>query len=161
MVCKAVILFLSGGLAFAQNAGSPNEGIFRQQIAPVLQAKCSGCHSSASASGGLVVADFSTILAGGKHGSSILPGNSKSSLLVQYLRGERQPKMPMGGSLDDQTVSLIAKAIDEMKPSENAGRKPDAYLDWLLHKPASSGHSHGRERVMGEESDRRFHPFQT
>ena len=101
-VWKAVTLFATGGLAFAQNAGSPNEGIFRQQIAPVLQSKCSGCHSATSASGGLVVADLSTTLAGGKHGSALIPGNSKESLLVQYLRGERQPRMPMGGSLDDQ-----------------------------------------------------------
>lgn len=136
-VCSVVVLSGIGEGAFAQNAPSPNEGIYRQQIAPVLQAKCSGCHSSANPSGGLAVTDMAALLTGGKHGPALTPGSSKESLILQYVRGERQPKMPMGGSLDEPTVSLIAKAVDGMKPAPAAARKPDAYLDWLLHKPAS------------------------
>jgi len=127
---------MSVELLSAQTVGSPNERIFNEQIAPVLQAKCSGCHSSTNASGGLAVTNLTTVLAGGKHGAALAPGDAKQSLVLQYLRGERSPKMPMGGSLEPETISVIAKAIDGMKADPNTARKPDPHIEWLLHKPA-------------------------
>jgi hypothetical protein len=128
---------MAGELSWAQQGSSPNEAIFNQRIAPVLQARCAGCHNAANTSGGLTVANLNSVLAGGKHGAALSPGNSGQSLLLQYVRGERSPKMPMGGSLDPEAIAVLAKAIDEMHPSTATAHKPDAYLDWLLHKPAA------------------------
>ena len=59
--------------------------------------------------------ELETLLSGGKHGPAIQPGNAKQSLLMQYLRGERTPRMPMGGSLPGDTLNAMGAAIDEMK----------------------------------------------
>src|ERR1700736_230501 len=95
--------------------GSANPIVFDERILPALQKNCATCHALSNPAGGLSVANFDAVLAGGKHGPAITPGNSKESLLVQYLRGERTPKMPMGGVLSDDVVASLAKAIDEMQ----------------------------------------------
>jgi Protein of unknown function (DUF1553)/Protein of unknown function (DUF1549)/Planctomycete cytochrome C len=114
-----------------------NQAVFDQSIRPILEKNCAGCHASSSASGGLSMASLDLILAGGKHGAAITPGDSKASLLLQYVRGERSPKMPMGGALDADRIDALAKAIDAMKAPATSAKKPDTYLNWLLHKPSA------------------------
>src|SRR4051812_21484045 len=97
-------------------AADSNESIFRDRILPTLQASCASCHGGATPASSLVIADLDGLLAGGKHGPAITPGNAASSLLIQYVRGEKSPKMPVGGSLTDSVITALAKAIDEMKP---------------------------------------------
>jgi mono/diheme cytochrome c family protein len=120
-----------------QTSSSPNATVFDQTIQPILKKNCSACHSAGNLSGGLNIASFDTVLAGGKHGSAVIPGSSKESLLVQYIRGEKTPKMPMGGALDEKTIATVAKAIDSMKPLPKTAKKADPYLEWLFHKPAA------------------------
>jgi len=99
------VLVLSSAAAFSQPAGpSLSEKIFDDKIAPLLRANCSQCHGAGSPAGGLSMAGLSSLLTGGKHGPAIEPGNSKQSVLMQYIRGERTPKMPMGGSLPDAST---------------------------------------------------------
>ncbi|MEP7361776.1 MAG: PSD1 and planctomycete cytochrome C domain-containing protein [Acidobacteriota bacterium] len=103
----------------------------------LLEKNCAACHSPANKSGGLVATTLDGLLGGGKHGSAIVPGNSKDSLLMQYVRGERAPKMPIGGALDNATIDALAKAIDQMPPLKPSAKKRDPYLDWLLRKPTA------------------------
>ena len=84
----AVALPVANLFAQAPTAAT-NQTIFDQQILPVLTKNCAGCHSTANPSGGLTVASLETLLTGGKHGSAIIPGESKQSLVIQYLRGEQ------------------------------------------------------------------------
>jgi mono/diheme cytochrome c family protein len=114
-----------------------NQAVFKERLQPVLEKNCAVCHTATNASGGLNVASLDSLLSGGKHGAAIVPGDAKQSLLLQYVRGERSPKMPMGGNLDPQTVAAIAKAIDEMKVAPVTSKKANPYLDWLLHKPSA------------------------
>lgn len=114
-----------------------NQAVFDQRIHPILEKNCAGCHTGPSASGGLNMATFDSVLAGGKHGAAIVPGDSKESLLLQYVRGERSPKMPMGGALDADRIGALAKAVDEMKATAASAKKSNPYLDWLLHKPSA------------------------
>src|SRR4051794_6107187 len=105
-----VLISITGELAYAQAAGSPNKMIFDQQMEPVLRANCAGCHSAANASGGLTLANLDTTLAGGKQGAAFIPGDAKNSLMIQLVRGERTPKMPMGGALAEEKIAALAKA---------------------------------------------------
>src|SRR5438874_590315 len=82
-------------------AADSNESIFHDRILPTLQANCASCHGGATPASSLAMADFAGVLAGGKHGPAITPGSAASSLLIQYLRGEKLPKMPMSGSIPD------------------------------------------------------------
>ncbi len=119
-------------------AGDSNESIFRDKILPTLQASCASCHGGATPASSLAVSDFGGVLAGGKHGPAITPGNAAGSLLIQYVRGEKSPKMPMGGSIPDSTIAALAKAIDEMKPVAAAAKQPGGYGAWLFAKPQAS-----------------------
>src|SRR4051794_37723327 len=104
------VVLMYGAVAFGQPAGSSaNEKIFREKIAPLLDANCAKCHGAAGPAGGLSMAGLASVLTGGKHGPAVEPGNAKQSLLIQYVRGERTPRMPLGGSLpDDAVASLVA-----------------------------------------------------
>ncbi len=125
-------------LCFGQAApASSNEALFNEKIAPLLKANCAACHGSASPAGGLSMATLASVLGGGKHGPALEPGDSKQSLLMQYVRGERTPKMPMGGSLSAEASAALAEAIDHLQAIPKAAKTSDSYLDWLLHKPAA------------------------
>ncbi len=130
-----LILLLGCGVLAQTPAASPNVALFEQRILPVLTKNCAGCHAGGSPAAGLVVGSFDGLLAGGKHGPSLIPGDSKQSLLMQYIRGEQNPRMPMGGTLPDETIASLAKSIDGMQPLPKTAGKRDSYLDWLLRKP--------------------------
>ncbi len=113
-----------------------NQAVFNQKIRPVLDKNCAACHSASNSSGGLNMASLDLLLSGGKHGAAIAPGDPKQSLLLQYVRGERTPKMPMGGTLDPAAIDTLSAAIAGMKAAPASAKKHDPYLDWLLHKPS-------------------------
>jgi hypothetical protein len=126
------------GLCFGQAARpSPNEALFDEKIAPLLKANCAGCHGSASPAGGLSMASLNSVLGGGKHGPALEPGDSKQSLLMQYVRGERTPKMPMGGALSAEALAALGEAIDHLQAVPKTAKRLDSHLDWLLHKPVA------------------------
>jgi hypothetical protein len=131
----ASALFIAAALLAANMEAQSNADLFSQRLLPVFQKNCATCHTGGNASGGLRLENLNSILTGGKHGAAITPGDTRGSLLLQYVRGERSPRMPMGGTLDADTISILAKAIGEMKPGAQAGNS-NPYLDWLLHKPA-------------------------
>jgi hypothetical protein len=130
-------VLLTGVPSYSQNGGSPNKVIFDQKIEPVFRANCAGCHNATNASGGLKLVTFDDLLVGGKHGAAVVPGDAKQSLLIQYVRGDRSPKMPMGGSLPEETIASLAKSIDTMEALPKTAKTKDPYLDWLLHKPVT------------------------
>lgn len=114
-------------------AAPANEAIFAEHIAPVLRNHCVSCHKGAAAAGGLTTSDLKSLLAGGKHGPAIVPSRSADSLLIQYLKGEQTPKMPLTGSLPSSVIAAVAAAIDRMQPLDK--QPANAHLDWLLRKP--------------------------
>jgi mono/diheme cytochrome c family protein len=127
----ALLLVLSAAALYA----SSNADVFNQGVLPVLEKHCATCHMVANPAGGLNVSSLDALLSGGKHGPAIAPGDAKRSLLLQYLRGEKTPKMPMGGALSEDVIASLAKSINAMQPTPKAAGKSDPYLDWLLHKP--------------------------
>jgi len=123
--------------AVAQKTPLDNPVTFDQRIRPVIQKSCAPCHSGATLSGGLDLSSWTSVLAGGKHGPAIIPGDAKRSLLIQYIKGEATPKMPVGGALDATVIESFASAIGGMKPAPATTSKTNPYLDWMLHKPAN------------------------
>jgi cytochrome c553 len=127
------LLFAAGCLA-----ADSNEAVFRDRILPTLTTHCASCHGGPTPAGSLSVADLPSVLRGGKHGAAITPGSSVSSLLIQYVRGEKTPRMPMGGSLPEATMAALAAAIDEMKPAPAVTQAANPYATWLFSKPKPS-----------------------
>jgi hypothetical protein len=64
---------------------------FDTQIAPLLAARCLGCHNAADKKGGLDLAQQATTLAGGDSGPALVAGNADESLLWQRIRDDEMP----------------------------------------------------------------------
>lgn len=85
----------------AAHPASPSSAVpisYREQVEPYLKASCSSCHSGDKHNGGLVVDSPNSLFHGGSSTGSklIVPGNSARSLLIAYIKGVKQPRMPMG-----------------------------------------------------------------
>ncbi len=113
------------------------EARFNETLLPVLTKHCSSCHAGTSPANGLSVQSLATVLKGGKHGPAITPGNAGQSLLIQYVRGERTPKMPLGGELPEAEIEKLANAIAHLPGVLAEGKKPDSHLVWLAKKPVA------------------------
>ncbi|MCC6367755.1 MAG: DUF1549 domain-containing protein [Bryobacterales bacterium] len=87
---------------------------FATQVHPILTARCAGCHSGDKAQAGLVVNTRAELLRGGASGPAVVAGNSKASLLMQHVTGEKEPRMPMGRDpLPAVEIEILRQWIEE------------------------------------------------
>ncbi|NUN94580.1 MAG: DUF1553 domain-containing protein [Candidatus Omnitrophica bacterium] len=90
---------------------------FEARVRPVLLVHCASCHGGEKPKSGLRVDSRESLLAGGKGGSAILPGNSEGSRLIQALRYTHDDlKMPPSGALPKEVVDDLARWIDQGAP---------------------------------------------
>ena len=96
---------------------APSEAVsYYQDIRPILQANCQGCHQPAKNKGGYVMTNFQKLLAGGeKDGVAIIPGNvAKGALLDQITPVNGSAEMPKNKPpLPEHEVALIRRWIGE------------------------------------------------
>src|SRR6266851_7134927 len=109
----AVTIRLGAGTPLDQ-VSAPTMIDYELLVRPMLAANCLECHSQDKRKGGLSLATYADALDGGRSGAAIRPGNAGSSLLMQRIRGEVRPQMPMGQSpLGGGEVALIGRWIDQ------------------------------------------------
>jgi len=84
------VSFLPAG-AFAEDEAQADTAVsFYQQIRPIFQANCHGCHQPAKASGGYVMTDFEKLLKGGESGlAAIVPGKPEDSYLIEQITPDK------------------------------------------------------------------------
>ena len=72
---------------------------FRDTVEPYFKAHCTACHNTLTHTSGFDLEATNTLFKGGsKFGSKVIvPGNPRASALVAYLRGLKQPQMPLNG----------------------------------------------------------------
>jgi hypothetical protein len=86
---------------------------FDEDIAPILQKNCLPCHSAAKHKSQLVIESYASLMKGGKHGNTIIPGNAAGSRLVGMLEGRIHPRMPEGADpLSAAQIAVIKDWID-------------------------------------------------
>lgn len=114
---------------------------YSTQIHPVLASRCLSCHNGARGQAGLSLAARQDILRGGVSGPAIRPGDGAASLLVQRIDGTKGPRMPMAGApLDEPTIALIRRWIDEGARMEGSGVAPAPAAQFSLGlKPPREG----------------------
>lgn len=106
---------------------------FVRDIQPILQKQCQGCHHAASKASELDVTSYAALAKGGKRGASFRAGAPAESLLIMYVSGEMQPRMPMGAPpLSDDSIQklkewIIAGAKDDSTPLASEAGKPIVY----------------------------------
>ena len=86
---------------------------YKKQIAPIFAASCKACHSGPNPQSGLDISTYAALSKGGRRGKSITPGDPSKSLLVQYIDGTKQPRMPIGGALKASEIALVVKWVKE------------------------------------------------
>ena len=111
-------------------------GLAQEPLLPLLGKQCGACHTGKQAMGGLSMDSIEALKKGGKHGAALRPGVSAESLLLQYVNGEKTPRMPLGGELDAKAVAELRAAIDSMPKGEILSKR-DAHFEWLLKKPGA------------------------
>src|SRR5665213_2652675 len=104
---KPILLLLATVIA----ARAADTDDFETRVRPLLASKCYTCHTDAK-SGGLQLDSREHMLAGGKSGPAIRPGDPDDSLLIQAIRQTRPNlKMPPGGKLKDDEIAAVAAWI--------------------------------------------------
>src|SRR5438132_2256245 len=80
-----------------------------RDIQPLLQARCSECHSSDERKNEFEVTSVETLRTKGrKDGPGVLPGRPDESAIVQRIRGLTKPQMPRGRpALSEDEVHLL------------------------------------------------------
>jgi WD40 repeat protein len=90
---------------------------YTNEIAPLIEKRCGGCHAGEAKMGEFSVNTFATLMSGGNHGKPVVAGRAEESLLYQIVIGKAYPRMPMDGTtLSDGETNLIRDWI-------NAGAK--------------------------------------
>jgi cytochrome c551/c552 len=74
---------------------------------------CTLCHGTAKASDGLALDTFEALMKGGKNGPVVIPKDPAKSRLVQRIKGQKEPRMPINGPpwVTDAEMQTIEKWI--------------------------------------------------
>ena len=120
-------------LAAVKVAPAPARKIsYYQDVRPILQANCQGCHQPAKSKGGYVMTDFKKLLAGGdSEGAAIAPGHpDKSSMLKMVTPQDGEIRMPKGKPpLGEIEVAILRSWIEQ-------GAQDDTPADASVHYDA-------------------------
>ncbi|QDV37932.1 DUF1549 domain-containing protein [Tautonia plasticadhaerens] len=99
------------------DAVSPGSKVsYVEQVRPILQARCQGCHQPAKAGGKLVLTAFEGLLEAGESGiPAVVPGNPEESYLIDEITPvDGEALMPQDGApLHETEIELIARWIAE------------------------------------------------
>ena len=117
-----------------------------REIRPMMQQSCQGCHQPAAKYGGLDVTSCQSFAAGGGRGPAFKAGAPDESLVLAYLQGDRQPRMPFGAPpLTGDQIELFRRWIasganDDTPASERipASAKPAPQVTALACSPDGS-----------------------
>ena len=111
MTNAGLFLSLTSVVVFAAAVGcksTAERGTF-ESVIEVFSEQCLVCHSEVGKSGKLSLETVESILAGGKSGPAVVPGEPKASLLIVRLRALNGTQvMPQGGPpLPEEKIKLI------------------------------------------------------
>ena len=94
----------------------PARGVdYVNDVLPILETYCIGCHTADDAQGGLIMETHRALMNGGDTGLAITPGVASSSRLFLMAAGKLEPVMPpddMEGPTPDE-LEVLAGWIDE------------------------------------------------
>ncbi len=108
-------------MALSTSVFAQDKPVFEEDILPVLELNCLGCHGSNDPQAGLNMEGIAQLMIGGRSGKVILPGNSAESKLFLMITGQQQPMMPPEPllPLEDSDIALIKTWIDSGTASVN------------------------------------------
>jgi len=109
---------------------------FREKIYPILSTNCLPCHDENTRTSGFSVNDLQSVRAGGaRHGPAVKSGQPLESPLIQILRGQIKPQMPLGRTLTEGEIATIEEWIRGLKPGSTAASESGQTRYWAFVKP--------------------------
>ncbi len=123
-------------------AASPAAAVdYLREVKPILRQHCFRCHGALAQKARLRLDTRAAMLAGGRHGPAIVPGQPGKSPLLERIaadEGERMP--PDGAGLSAVQIAILKRWVAEGAAAP-AGEKPeeDPRQHWAfrpLHRPA-------------------------
>ena len=109
---------------------------FQDQVLPVLQENCLPCHDRHTRTSGFSVESLDSVLAGGaRHGAAVMPGTPEQSPLIKVLRGEIEPRMPLGRPFAEDWIRLIEQWIGGLAATPRTDSPAEPY--WAYVNPAA------------------------
>ena len=115
---QALATWIKDGAAWPEvQAGTKPESVlsdhFETRIRPALAQQCFACHTN-SKSGGLRLDSREDLLAGGKSGAAVVPGDPDRSLLIAALKHSGTLKMPKGGTrLTEEQIGFFVTWVKD------------------------------------------------
>jgi uncharacterized membrane protein len=122
---RTAITLAAASVAAAAHAAAPTY----DDLAPILAARCTMCHSGPAAPRGLRLDSYDAIVKGSERGAVARAGDPGGSELMRRLTGQSQPRMPMTGPpfLSDQEIALFRQWIaDGMRRGQGPAQAPAA-----------------------------------
>jgi uncharacterized membrane protein len=120
----AVILVLLSAVA-ASLAGCAGEETvsYSESVQPILAENCLACHQEGGegyAASGLSMSTYEELMAGGRFGPMVIPGDAEGSNLVVLMEGRADPSISMPhGSMD----KMATRDITTIRTWINQGAK--------------------------------------
>jgi hypothetical protein len=157
-----VCIMASSFAAYSSSQNVADQKVdFLLEIRPILRTSCYSCHSASNPSGRLQLDDKKAAMKGGSSGAVIIPGDGKTSRLMQRILGELGlPRMPMGGPpLTDKQIALVRAWIDQgaLWPDESppiAQTQPQKH--WAYIKPVRHAEPQVKNTVWVRNAIDRF-----
>lgn len=96
---------------------------FDEHVLPIMKDKCASCHNQDKKRGGLVVVNYTQLMAGGSSGAAVKVGDPDNSLLYRLMAHVQEPIMPPKSQKPTkESLDVVHKWIAGGAP-ENAGSK--------------------------------------
>ncbi len=114
IVVAVIAAIMLAGRPNAVRGDDPPPVSYSRDVRPLLAAACFGCHQGAKTSGGYVMTDFRSFVAGGDSGqAAIEPGEPESSYLIEMITPvDGDAAMPPDASpLADENIELVRRWI--------------------------------------------------
>ena len=109
-----ILALLSCSDKGVEPTGEPGPTVisYIDDIQPIFNANCSGCHVGGN-QGGLSLDSYSSLIQGGNSGDVVVFGDPDGSRLIQRLEGTVTPQMPLGQTpLPSSQIQLIRDWIE-------------------------------------------------
>ena len=135
---KLIALLICATAPAAETSATPATVDFADQVYPILQRACIGCHGPEQQMRGLRLDARAAVVGAASPESLITPGRPGESELYRRVAGLSDgPRMPMGGALPQTDVEVIRRWIEEGASwPDNAGSQPaKAVRHWAFSAP--------------------------
>ncbi len=101
---------------------------YYQDIQPILQRSCQGCHQPSQADGDLILTSYEDLRRGGAVGAAFIAGQPDQSLILDLISGD-SPSMPMGGDpLTPVAIELFRRWIAEGAVNDTPNMDTDSAI---------------------------------